>query len=420
MSEDEPRGLHPDTLAIGHGYDPQSAMGAAKPPLYQTSTFVYRSAQHAKDAHRIFFDGPAQGDDGSATHIYARLGHPNLDMVEQRLAALDKAEACAGFCSGMAAISTIALAHLQPGDVVLHSLPIYGGADSLLNKVMAGFGVKAFHFADGLDGVAIRRAASAAAAAGPVRLIWLETPANPTGAVVDIALAAEVAGELATRQGFRPLVAVDNTFLGPLLQSPLALGADLTMTSLTKYCGGHSDLLAGGVSGAATLIGPLRALRTSLGGTMDPHTAWLLLRSLETLPLRTARACETALTVARFLQEHPRVAGVTFVGLAEPGSREQALMRRQASGSGSTFSFRIRGGEAEAFRLLDALRLLRLAVSLGGSETLICHPASTTHYPIARERLGEAGVTEATLRLSVGLEHPDDLIADLAQALDRV
>jgi cystathionine gamma-synthase/methionine-gamma-lyase len=192
------------------------------------------------------------------------------------------------------------------------------------------------------------------------------------------------------------------------------------MTSLTKYCGGHSDLLAGGVSGSAALIGPLRALRTSLGTTMDAHTAWLLLRSLETLPVRTARACESALVVARYLQAHPKVEAVTFLGLAEPGSREHALMQRQTRGSGSTFSFRVKGGEAEAFRLLDGLVLLRLAVSLGGSETLICHPASTTHYAVARDRLAEAGVTEATLRLSVGLEHPDDLIADLTQALDGV
>jgi cystathionine gamma-synthase/methionine-gamma-lyase len=419
MAEDGPRPLHAETLAIGHGYDPASASGAAKPPLYLTSTFVYGSAQQAKDAHRIFFEGPSQGD-ATAPHIYTRLGHPNLDMVERRLAALDQAEASAGFCSGMAAASTLLLAHLRPGDVVLQSLPIYGGVDSLIGQVLNQFGVKAFHFADGLDVAAMRRAADQAAAVGPVRMIWLETPANPTGAVVDIALAVEVAGELAARQGFRPLVAVDNTFLGPLLQSPLALGADLCMTSLTKYCGGHSDLLAGGVSGRAELIGPLRALRTWLGNPMDAHTAWLLLRSLETLPLRTARACDNALVVSRFLAAHPKVAGVTFIGLAEPGSRQHALMQRQSRGTGSTFSFRIKGGEAAAFRLLDALRLLRLAVSLGGSETLICHPASTTHYPIARDRLAEAGVSESTLRLSVGLEHPDDLIADLTQALEQV
>jgi methionine-gamma-lyase len=420
MAKDEPRSLHPDTIAVGHGYDPESAMGAAKPPLYLTSTFVYRSAQHAKETHRIFFEGARPGEVVEPAHIYMRLGHPNLDMVETRLAALDGAEASAGFCSGMAAISTIAMAHLRPGDAVLHSLPIYGGADGLLNRVIANFGVKTFHFTDGLDLGSVRQAADRAMEAGPLRLIWLESPANPTGAVVDIGLAVQVAGEIAERQGFRPLVAVDNTFLGPLLQSPLQDGADLCMTSLTKYCGGHSDLLAGGVSGSAALIGPLRALRTSLGTTMDAHTAWLLLRSLETLPVRTARACESALVVARYLKAHPKVAGVTFIGLTEPGSREHALMQRQTRGSGSTFSFRVKGGEAEAFRLLDGLVLLRLAVSLGGSETLICHPASTTHYAVARDRLAEAGVTEATLRLSVGLEHPDDLIADLTQALDGV
>jgi cystathionine gamma-synthase/methionine-gamma-lyase len=420
MAKDEPRSLHPDTIAVGYGYDPESAMGAAKPPLYLTSTFVYRSAQHAKETHRIFFEGARPGEVVEPAHIYMRLGHPNLDMVETRLAALDGAEASAGFCSGMAAISTIVMAHLRPGDAVLHSLPIYGGADGLLNRVMANFGVKTFHFTDGLDPASVRQAADRAMAAGPLRLIWLESPANPTGAVIDIGLAVQVAGEVAERQGFRPLVAVDNTFLGPLLQSPLQDGADLCMTSLTKYCGGHSDLLAGGVSGSAALIGPLRALRTSLGTTMDAHTAWLLLRSLETLPVRTARACESALVVARYLQAHPKVEAVTFLGLAEPGSREHALMQRQTRGSGSTFSFQVKGGEAEAFRLLDGLVLLRLAVSLGGSETLICHPASTTHYAVARDRLAEAGVTEATLRLSVGLEHPDDLIADLTQALDGV
>jgi methionine-gamma-lyase len=420
MAKDEPPSLHPETIAVGYGYDPESAMGAAKPPLYLTSTFVYRSAQHAKEAHRIFFEGARPGEVVEPAHIYMRLGHPNLDMVETRLAALDGAEASAGFCSGMAAISTIAMAHLRPGDAVLHSLPIYGGADGLFNRVMAGFGVQPFHFADGLDPGSLREAADRAMAAGPLRMIWLESPANPTGAVVDIGLAIQVAEEVAERQGFRPLVVVDNTFLGPLLQSPLKDGADLCMTSLTKYCGGHSDLLAGGVSGRAELIGPLRALRTSLGTTMDAHTAWLLLRSLETLPVRTARACESALVVARYLQAHPKVQAVTFLGLAEPGSREHALMQRQTRGSGSTFSFQVKGGEAEAFRLLDGLALLRLAVSLGGSETLICHPASTTHYAVARDRLAEAGVTEATLRLSVGLEHPDDLIADLTQALDRV
>jgi cystathionine gamma-synthase/methionine-gamma-lyase len=209
---------------------------------------------------------------------------------------------------------------------------------------------------------------------------------------------------------------VDNTFLGPLLQSPLALGADLSITSLTKYCGGHSDLMAGGVSGSAALVAKLKALRTLSGNHLDPFSSWLLLRSFETLGLRTDRACSSARAVAEFLRAHPKVAAVTYLGFIEGEARE--VFDRQCRGTGSTFSFRLHGGEAEAFRLLDALRVLRLAVSLGGSETLICNPATTTHYQVPRERREAGGIFDSTLRLSVGLEAPADLIADLAQALD--
>ena len=420
MSRSDGAGLRPETLTVGLGYDPASARGSAKPPIYMTSTFVYETAQHAKDVHRRFFDGPAEGEAEDPAFIYARLGNPNLTMVETRLAALDRAEAAAGFCSGMAAISTVLMAHVRPGDSILHGLPVYSGADGLMNGVLARFGVNAFHFTDGLDAAALAAAMEAAAAAGPLRLIWLESPANPTGAMIDLALAARLAGEIGARQGFRPLIVVDNTFLGPLLQSPLDHGADLVMTSLTKYCGGHSDLLAGGVSGRLDLVAPLRALRTSLGNHMDPHTAWLLLRSLETLHLRTERSCANALSVARFLAGHEKVAKVNFVGLAPADSPRARLMARQCRGAGSTFSFDIRGGEAEAFRFLDRLKLLRLAVSLGGSETLICHSATTTHYAVDAARRLEGGITDATLRLSIGLEHEQDLIDDLAQALEAV
>jgi cystathionine gamma-synthase/methionine-gamma-lyase len=411
--------LHPETLTVGHGYDPVNGMGAAKPPIFLTSTFVYGSAAEAKDSHRLFFDGPREGEAAGSPHIYSRLGHPNLDMVEARLAALDGAEAAAGFATGLAAVSTILLAHLQPGDCVLHSLPVYGGTDMMIGQVMSRFGTRAFHFSDGLDGAAIRKAADQALAAGPLRMIWVESPANPTAAIVDIALVAQIAEEIAARQGFKPLLVVDNTFLGPFLQSPLKLGADLCMTSMTKYCGGHSDLLAGGVSGSQSLVSSLKSLRTQLGNPMDAFTAWLLLRSLETLHLRTERACANAGAIAAYLRDHPKVTSVNYLGLAGSGPGE-AVMARQARGAGSTFSFRIKGGEAEAFRLLDTLKVIKLAVSLGGSETLICHPASTTHYPIPRDRLTESGVDESTLRLSVGIEHVDDLVADLSRGLDQV
>ena len=415
--------LHPDSVAVGHGYDPADAWGAAKPPIVLTSTYVYPSAQAAKDFHRAFFDGAVVGEHGDPIpdgFIYSRLGHPNLSMVESRVAALDRAEDTAGFNSGMAAISTLAWTFLRPGDSVVYSRPIYSGSDNLLNTVLCNFGVHVEGVIDACDEAAVRAGAEAAMAKGPLALFMLESPANPTAAIVDIPLVRRIAEEIGDRQSRRPLVSVDNTFLGPLLQNPLEHGADLTVTALTKYCGGHSDLLAGSISGSSDLIGKIKALRMVLGNHMEPFTAWLMLRSLESLAVRTQRACSNALTVATYLRDHPKVTKVTYLGFLAEGSPARAVYDRQCGGAGSTFSFAVRGGEAEAFRLLDQLKLLKLAVSLGGSETLICHPATTTHYNIPRERREASGITDGTMRLSVGLEHPDDLIAELARGLDAV
>ncbi|MBA3811892.1 MAG: cystathionine gamma-synthase family protein [Caulobacteraceae bacterium] len=415
--------LHADSIAVGHGYDPADAWGAAKPPIVLASTYVYSSARAAKELHQAFFDGPAKAPAGGPIargFIYSRLGHPNLSMVEARMAALDRAEAAAGFNSGMAAISTLAWAFLRPGQSVVHGRPIYSGSDNLLNTVLADFGIHAEGVAEACEEAAIRSASEAALAKGPLGLFMLESPANPTASITDIALVRRIADEIGARQGRRPLISVDNTFLGPLLQNPMEHGADLCVTSLTKYCGGHSDLLAGSVSGAADLIGRLQSLRVVLGNQMEPFTAWLTLRSLESLAVRTRRACSNAAEVASFLRGHPKVEAVTYLGFLEPGSPARAVYDRQCQGAGSTFSFDLRGGEAEAFRLLDQLQLMKLAVSLGGSETLICHPATTTHYNVPPERRAAGGIRDGTLRLSVGLEHPDDLIADLARGLDAV
>ncbi len=411
------QGLRPETLAVAFGYDPADALGAVKPPVYLSSTFIYPSAQHAKDVHRAFFDkqGPLVGGDN---HIYARLGHPGLDILESRLAAVDGAEAAAAFASGMAAHSSIALAFVRPSDSVLHGRPIYGGVDMLYGTVMPQFGVSVETYLDGTDPDGVRAAAAAAMAKGPLALIVAETPANPTAAIVDLDLMVAVADEVAAKQGRRPLVVVDNTLLGPFAQRPIEHGVDLCLTSLTKYCAGHSDLLAGGISGRAELIQQLRMLRTTWGNHLDPFTAWLVVRSLESASVRIERAMANARAVAEYLRGHPKVAGVTYLGFLEEGTRQRAVYDRQCSGAGSTFSFHLHGGEAESFRMLDRLRLLKLAVSLGGSETLICHSASTTHYAVPREMRLAGGITDGTMRLSVGLEHADDLVADLAQALE--
>ena len=419
MAKDNIKGLRPETLAVAFGYDPEMGMGSVKPPIFMTSTFVYPSAQHAKDVHEAYFDGtgPLVGE---TNHIYSRLGHPGLDFLEKRLAAIDGAEEAVAYSSGMAAHSSIALAYVRPGDSVLHGRPIYGGVDMLYNSIMPQFGSHVSAYTDGTDENDVRKAADEAMAKGPLKLIIAETPANPTAAVVDLDLMVRIADEVGAKQGHRPLVVVDNTLLGPFAQRPIEHGVDLCMTSLTKYCGGHSDLLAGGISGRKELIDHLRMQRTTWGNHLDPYTSWLVLRSLESVAVRTERAMQNARGVAEFLRDHPKVAGVTYLGFLEPGTRRRAVYDRQCKAAGSTFSFHLHGGEAEAFRMLDQLKLLKVAVSLGGSETLICHSASTTHYAVPPAQRLAGGITDGTIRLSVGLEHVDDLIGDLRQALEAV
>lgn len=419
MAKDNIKGLRPETLAVAFGYDPEMGMGSVKPPIFMTSTFVYPSAQHAKNVHEAYFDGtgPLVGE---TNHIYSRLGHPGLDFLEKRLAAIDGAEEAVAYSSGMAAHSSIALAYVRPGDSVLHGRPIYGGVDMLYNSIMPQFGSHVAAYTDGTDDNDVRKAADEAMAKGPLKLIIAETPANPTAAVVDLDLMVRIADEVGAKQGHRPLVVVDNTLLGPFAQRPIEHGVDLCMTSLTKYCGGHSDLLAGGISGRKELIDHLRMQRTTWGNHLDPYTSWLVLRSLESVAVRTERAMQNARGVAEFLRDHPKVAGVTYLGFLEPGTRRRAVYDRQCKAAGSTFSFHLHGGEAEAFRMLDQLKLLKVAVSLGGSETLICHSASTTHYAVPPAQRLAGGITDGTIRLSVGLEHVDDLIGDLRQALEAV
>ena len=419
MDKQDHARFRPETLAVAYGYEPEMGMRSAKPPIFMTSTFVYPSAQHAKDVHEAYFNqsGPLVDQQN---HIYSRLNHPGLDMLESRLAAVDGMAAGAAFCSGMAAHSSVALAFVRPGDSVLHGRPIYGGVDNLYNLVLADHGVHASAYVDGTDDQNVRDAVGEAMAKGPLKLIIAETPANPTAAIVDLALMVRIADEVAQQQGTRPLVVVDNTLLGPFAQRPADWGVDLIVTSLTKYCGGHSDLLAGGITGRRELIDRLRLLRTSWGNHLDPFTSWLVMRSLESVHVRTERAMANARGVAEYLRDHPKVAGVTYLAFLPEGSVKRAVYDRQCTAAGSTFSFHLHGGEAEAFLMLDRLRLLKLAVSLGGSETLICHSATTTHYALTPEQRMEGGITDGTIRLSVGLEHVDDLIADLAQALEAV
>ncbi|MFO1268265.1 MAG: cystathionine gamma-synthase family protein [Rubrivivax sp.] len=416
------RPLAPETLMMGYGYEPRLSEGSLKEPLFQTSTFVFPSAQAGKDFFAAMQGRRKLGPDEEPGLVYSRFNNPNLEVLEDRLALWDGAEASLAFASGMAAISTCLWAYLRPGDVVLQSQPIYGGTETLIHSILPEFGVRQVGFEVEGGVAAMRAAAAQAKALGRVAAVYVETPANPTNGLVDIGEARRIAEELAAAaaDGKRPPVIVDNTMLGPLYCQPLTHGADLVVTSLTKYVGGHSDVIAGGASGAKAMLAPVRRMRSTLGTMCDPHTAWLLMRSLETLKLRMTAAAEGARRVAAFLRDHPKIDNVWFLDFLPEGHPDRALHLRQNLCAGSTFSFEVKGGEAGAFALLDRLEVIKLAVSLGGTETLASHPASTTHSAMPPEELKRFSITPALIRISIGVENPDDLIADLTQALEGV
>ncbi len=411
------RALSPETLMMGYGYDPFLSERSLKPPVFPTSTFVFRTAEDGKAFFELAYGLRARRPNEEPGLIYSRINNPDLEMLEDRLAIWDEAEANLVFASGMAAISTTLWAYARPGSAIVHSGPVYGGTDFLLRRILPQFGVTPIEFFAEGGTKAMEQAVAQARETAPVAALYLETPANPTNGLVDIARARELAEDLKGPDGRRPVVVVDNTFLGPLYQTPIALGADLVVTSLTKYVGGHSDLIAGGCSGTRAALEPIRGFRTILGTMCDPHTGWLLMRSLETLKLRMTASAEGARKVAGFLRDHPRVASVWYLGFLPGDHPDRPLFERQCSSAGSTFAFEVRGGEAEAFAALNRLEVFKLAVSLGGTESLASHPASMTHSDIPPEEQVRLGITPALIRLSVGIENPEDLIADLDQAL---
>lgn len=408
--------LHPESLMMSYGYKPEWSEGAAKSPIFQTSTFVFRNAEEGA----AFFElaqgkrEPAPGEQRGL--IYSRLNNPDVEIAEDRLALWDGAEDCALFNSGMAAIATTLLAYLRPGDVVAVSHPLYGGTHHLTDWVLPHFGIRPVTFGSACPEEEIE--ARLAAAGGRLGMVLVETPANPTNDLIDIACCARIAARHSTPE-HQVLLAVDNTFLGPLFQHPLEHGADLVLYSATKYIGGHSDLIAGAVLGAANLVEPIRSFRTMLGTQTDPWTGWLLMRSLETLKVRMERQAESAGVVAAYLASHPKVLRVNYLGHLAEGTPQHALYRRQCLGPGAMISFEVAGGVEGAYRFLNSLQLAKLAVSLGSTESLAEHPATMTHSEATEEENLAAGVTPGLVRLSVGLEHPDDLILDLEQALEK-
>ena len=411
--------LHPETLMMGYGYHPEWSEGALKPPIFQTSTFVFEKAADGKAFFSAAYGLREREQNEQVGLIYGRINNPNLEILEDRLTVWDEAEACTVFASGMAAITTTLLTFLRPGDVLLHSNPLYGGTDHFIRHVLSDFGITQVEFGASDSRQTIEDRLTAAGAQGRLAMIYIETPGNPTNALIDIGMCSELADEYSTPER-EVVLAVDNTFLGPLYQHPLQHGADLVLYSATKYIGGHSDLLAGACLGSDALLGKVRAMRTFLGTMADAWTGWLILRSLETLKIRMEGQAVVAAQVAKFLVEHPKVARVYYLGFLNDGDEGNEIYRKQCLGPGSMISFDIKGGEAEAFRFLDALKIVKLAVSLGGTESLAEHPFSMTHCDVSNEDKNSFGISEALFRMSIGIEHPEDLIADLDQALALV
>ncbi len=391
-SRNEIMGVH--TELIHRGERPAaSGSTALTTPIYETSTFVFDSA---RDVERY--------QEGSLpAFLYSRYENPTIVATEEKLAALDGAETALVFSSGMAATSTAMLALLKAGDEVVCASAIYGGTFHLIERLLSGFGV-ARRF------VSLEDLTTPAAVIGPkTRLVWFESPINPTLRCVDIRAIADACRAAGVLSG------IDNTFASPINQQPLALGVDLSMQSATKYLNGHSDVTGGVLSGSRRLLGPIGKTRRLLGGVMDPQPAYALSRGLKTLPLRVARHNANALLVAQFLEGHAAVERVYYPGL--PSHPDHAIAARQMSGFGGMVCIDVKGGQQSAYTAFDRLQVIKRAASLGGVESLCSLPILTSQYGLTDEELRRAGVTRGMMRLSIGLEDPEDLIEDLKQAL---
>lgn len=396
MNDDQKMGYN--TAIIHAGQSPDPVTGALNTPIYQTSTFVFDSAEQGAARFALEEEG----------YIYTRLGNPTQHALEIKMARLENAEAALAVSSGITAIAASFWTLCQSGDHIVAADTLYGCTHSLLTHSMPKFGIQV-SFVDATNVANIRQAMRP-----NTKVIYIETPVNPTLAVIDIAAAAELA------HAHHAQLIVDNTFMSPYCQRPLELGADIVVHSATKYINGHGDVIAGIVLGKKDFIDQVRfvGVKDITGGCISPFNAWLVLRGLKTLGVRMERHCQNAMRVAQYLQQHPRVEKVYYPGLADHPQR--SLAEAQMKGFGAMISFEVVGGVEAGRRVMNSVRLCSLAVSLGDTETLIQHPASMTHSPISREDRLKAGITDGLVRLSVGLEDPEDIINDLEQAFAQI
>ncbi len=417
--KDNNHNYSPESLMMSYGYKPELSEGAIKPPIFQTSTFVFKTAEEGKAFFEVAYGLRSKGENEEQGLIYSRINNPNLEILENRLCLWDRSDDCAVFESGMSAISTVLMEFLKPGDLLVYSSPVYGGTDHFINHLLPRIGVESVGIRADHNKKDIIEMIEATGKADKLAMIYLETPANPTNAVMDISMCREI-GDMYKTEEKEVILAVDNTYMGPIWCHPMEHGAHLVIYSATKYIGGHSDLIAGAVLGKQEHMNRVKILRTFLGNMASPNTCWLLTRSLETLKIRMDQQMQNAKAIANKFKNHDLITKVHYLDLLEANSRSYDIYKRQYSSPGAMISIEIKGGEAEAFKFLNALKLFKLAVSLGGTESLAQHPCSMTHAgvdPIAKIQIG---ITENLVRLSIGIENEADLIWDIEQALESV
>lgn len=411
--------MKPESLMMSYGYKPELSVGAIKCPIYQTSTFVFNTAEEGKGFFEVAYGKREKRAKEEIGLIYSRLNNPDIEILENRLSLWDNAEDAAVFESGMAAISTAFFEFLKPGDTFLYSAPLYGGTEHFINHVLINFGIKGYQFNHTNSEKEIIEQVKKLGIKNTLKMIYVETPSNPSNTLIDIKMCRNIANHFSTKTS-KVIVAVDNTYLGPLFQHPLNHGADLVLYSATKYIGGHSDLIAGACLGSKELITRVRTLRSFLGNMAGPWTAWLMLRSLETLKVRMEQQAHNAIQIANYLNKHPKVKEVLYLGLLSKNSQQYKIYKQQSSSPGAMLSFYVKGGEKQAFKFLNALKLIKLAVSLGSTESLAEHPATMTHASVPDEEKKQYGILDNMVRLSIGIENVNDLIADIEQALSKV
>lgn len=411
----------PESLMMSYGYKPELSEGSVKCPIFQTSTFAFKKAEDGKAFFEVAYGLREKEEKEELGLIYSRLNNPDLEILENRLCLWDGAEDCAVFESGMSAISTVLMEFTQPGDVLLYSLPVYGGTDHFIKHILTKYQVEVVPFSSRDTKENIIKRLEATGKADKLAMVYVETPANPTNRLIDLKMCKSIADKYTTDDR-HVYMAVDNTYMGPLWSHPLKLGADIIMYSATKYIGGHSDVIAGAVLGSAETMLRVKTLRTFLGNMTSPFTGWLLMRSLETLKIRMEQQASSAKELAEFLRDQNKVAKVHYLGFLETEDPQQyeVFKSNGYTSSGAMISVEVKGGEKEAFTLLNNLNLAKLAVSLGSTETLVQHPASMTHAGIDPEEKIQLGIKDNMVRISVGVENAKDLIYDFGQALEKV